>query len=96
LNQNRNPSTVPRRKPAEDETDEIIHGQACGSTATPFSKDTSPTLVESPGSHLHPEVSKAGGIFPKSRDPREEPGLRQLKTTSNSQTFPPARPFFDL
>ncbi|MGD0812214.1 MAG: hypothetical protein ABSA83_01310 [Verrucomicrobiota bacterium] len=36
---------------------------------------------------LNPTTQKRDNIFSKSRDTREDRGLRQMKTTHNSQTF---------
>jgi hypothetical protein len=38
-----------------------------------------------------PKSTKRDNVFSKSRDTREDRGLRQMKTAQNSQTFPHSR-----
>ncbi len=41
--------------------------------------------------HGSPKSTKRDNVFSKSRDMREDRGLRQMKTAQNSQTFPHSR-----
>jgi hypothetical protein len=40
---------------------------------------------------LNPKSQKRDNIFSQSRDTREDRGMREMKTTHNSQTFPHGR-----